>query len=182
MATTIILHVGEDLCQRIPVLETAGLVVQQTETDIPAIRAAFSHGDTFSAVLFHSDISAPSQSAARETRTLSQAPLVLFQNPAAACDENEFNLVIPPLTPPAVWLQQLCELIEQCRGLRERSGQLRLDCATIRSQSDLLRARPAHNRIGPIDPDALWNGETGAIPESKPPEEARPDEGAAKAG
>ena len=182
MATTTILHIGEDLCQRSPVMETVGLVVVQTEIDIPAIRRAFDDGHTFSSVVFQSDISSPPQPTVRETRRLTEAPFVLFQNPAVICDEDEFNLVVPPLTPPAVWLQKLVQLIEDSRRLCRESAQLRRDCAAIRSSSEVLRANSARNRVLPVDPEALWNGEPGAKPEPKPPQESRPENGAAKRG
>ena len=182
MATTTILHIGEDICQRIPVMETAGLVVVQSEMAVPAIRTVFNRGDIFSAVIFHSDLSAPPGPAVCETRNLCEAPFVLFQNPAVQCDEADFNLVIPPLTPPTIWLQKLVEIIEASRELCEQSAQLRQDCAAARNKSETLRAASARNRVCPIDPDALWNGETGAIPDFKPPEESRSDDARAKAG
>jgi hypothetical protein len=171
MATATILHIGEDVCRRIPVIQTAGFAVFQSEISIPAIRTAFDHGDTFSAVVFHSDISSPPELTVHEARNLSQAPFILFQNPAVICDETDFNLVIPPLTPPAIWLQKLVEVIQASRKLCEQSAQLRKDSAAIRTQSQTLRAQSARNRVCPTDPDALWNGENGGIPDPKRPEE-----------
>ncbi|HEV2135498.1 MAG TPA: hypothetical protein VGR47_14790 [Terracidiphilus sp.] len=182
MASTTILHFGDDLCQRIPVMEAAGLMVLQSEISIPAIHTAFDQGDSFSAVIFHCDIVAPPEPAIQEARILSQAPFIFFQNSAVACDESEFNLVIPPLTPPSIWLQKLVELVEDFRVIREESLRLREDCIGVRNKSQALRALSARNRICPIDPDALWNGETGAIPEPKPPEESGPGELRTKAG
>lgn len=183
MATATILHIGEDLCQRIPVMETAGFVVLQSEISVPAIRGAFEVGDDFCAVVFHSDISAPPQPTVRQIRRFSEAPFVLFENPAVSCDQSDFNLVIPPLTPPSIWLQKLTELIQSSRELCESSALLRQDCRAIRSKSELLPSLSARNRICPIDPEALWNGESGSIPESKPPEEElSPDSTRAKAG
>lgn len=183
MPTATILHVGEDLCQRIPVMETAGFIVLRSETTLPAVQNAFQIGDDFCAVVFHSDIFAPPAPTVREIRNLSEAPLVLFENPAVHCDESDFNLVIPPLTPPSIWLQKLTEVIQSSRELRGRSVLLRRDCNAARTKSEVLRAGSARNRICPIDPDALWNGETGSIPASKPPEEeAPPGTSRAKAG
>lgn len=177
MAAATILHVGEDICQRIPVMETAGFVVRQSEIAVPAIHRVFENGDGISAVIFHSDISAPPEPTVRETRSLTDAPLVLFENPAVNCDESEFNLVIPPLTPPAIWLKKLSEVVEASRELRKGSAHLQQDCREVRSRSAELRAESAHNRICPIDSEALWNGESGSIAESKPPEEERGPDG-----
>lgn len=161
MASATILHVGEDVCRRIPVMETAGFAVLQTKIALPAIHAAFDHGDTFAAVIFHNDIHAPSQAAVRETRSLSTAPFVLFQNPAVSCDEGDFDFVIPALTSPAIWLKRLSEAIEDSIKLREQTLRLREDCGAARSQSQSLRAQVARNLKCPADSDAPWRGSSG---------------------
>lgn len=178
MATTTILHVGDDLCQRIPVMQTAGFIVFQSECSIPAIHQAFEREDSFSAVIFHSDISAPPEPALRETRALSPAPFVLFQNPTVVCDNEPFDLIIPALTPPDIWLEKLREIVQAARELCERSQQLRLDCAALRSQSQAIRATSIRNRVSPIDPDALWRGDS----DGKPPQESSPRNNREKAG
>jgi hypothetical protein len=182
MAVNTILHIGEDLCQRIPVMQAAGLMVLQSEISIPAIHTAFHRGDSFSAVIFHCDIVAPPEPAIQEARALSDAPFVFFQNSAVVCDETGFNLVIPPLTPPSIWLQKLVDVIEVSRALRGQAVLLRQDCIGVLGKFQALRAASARNRICPIDPDALWNGETGTIPEPKPDEESSSGEVRAKAG
>lgn len=182
MATNI-LHVGEDLCRRIPVMQTAGFVVLRSEVKILAIHAAFDREEDYSAVVFHNDIAAVSEEAVHETRTLTEAPFVLFQNPTNACDDGEFDLVVPALTPPDVWLQKLREVIQASREIREHSRTLRKDSAAAVSSSRELRARCAISRVPPFDPDVLWRGRDGdGLPESKPPEELRPDELGEKAG
>lgn len=181
MATTI-LHVGEDLCRRIPVMETAGFVVFQSEVKIKAIHVAFDREEDYSAVVFQNDIAAVPEDAVQETRSLSEAPFVLFQNPTVACD-GEFDLVIPALTPPDIWLQKLRDVIQVCREVRERTLKLRKDCADAVSSSRNLRARCASAVVPPIDPNALWRGSDGdGHPESKPPEELHPDGLGEKAG
>lgn len=180
MATTI-LYVGEDLRRRIPVMETAGFVVFQSEVKIKAIHIAFDREKDYSAIVFHNDIAAVPEDAVQETRSLSDAPVVLFQNLTVACD-GEFDLVIPALTPPDIWLQKLRDVIQASRGVRERSVQLRKDCADVRSKSQNLRLKSSRARILPIDPDALWRGDGDGHPESKPPEELHPDGLGEKAG
>lgn len=175
MATTI-LHVGEDLCRRIPVMETAGFVVFQSEVEIRALHTAFNREGDYSAVVFHNDIAAVPEDAVEETRSHSEAPLVLFQNPTVASNDEEFDLVIPALTSPNVWLQKLRDLIQASRETCERSRQLRQDCADVRAKSRSLRLKAAHTRILPIDPDALWRGnDSDGHPDSKLPKESRPD-------
>ncbi|HEX8712719.1 MAG TPA: hypothetical protein VF730_12655 [Terracidiphilus sp.] len=155
MATAKILHVGDDLCQRIPVLSRAGFTVLRSENSIQAISDAFADGDFFSAILFHSDLAAPAEPAIQTTRSLSTAPLVLFQNPTVLCDDHDFDLVIPALTPPDIWLQNLRELVERAHELCEQARQLRKDCESVRSHSQALRASAARNRAIAIDSDVL---------------------------
>lgn len=170
---TTILHVGEDVCQRIPVMETAGFAVLKTKIALPAIHAAFDHGDSFSAVIFHSDIHAPSRAAVYEARNLSTAPFVLFQNPSVSCANEDFDFIIPVLTPPAVWLKGLSQVIADSLKLRERSLQLREDCNAARSWSSSLRTQLARNVKCPVNPDALWRGVSGDSPEFGEPDPSR---------
>jgi hypothetical protein len=172
MATTTILHVGDDICQRIPVMEQAGFVVLQSQGALPALRSILSSGDALSAVVFHSDFTAPPDPVVRETRALSVAPFILFQNPTISCDEDIFDLVIPVLTPPAVWLKKLKDVIRQSRALCERAQQLGADCESVRSQSRALRAASARNRRRSIDPDALWRGKAPDSPDSNSPDDS----------
>ena len=164
-----VLHIGEDFCRRIPVIENAGFAVLQTKIALPDIHAAFDHGDIFSAVVFHSDFHAPPQIIVHEARTLSAAPFVLFQNPTIGFDAAEFDLVIPVLTPPAIWIKKLSDVIEASIQLRDFSTRLREECQAVRSRSVSLREQFARNRLCPIDPATPWRGESGKSPESTRP-------------
>jgi hypothetical protein len=181
MAALSVLHIGDDLCRRIPVMETAGFVVYQSEVKIPAIHIAFEREEGYSAVVFHNDIAAVPEDVVNEARLLSEAPFVLFQNPTVPSNEVEFDLVIPSLTTPDVWLLKLRELIQASRQILEDSIHLRQDCAATRSKSQQLRLASARKRVPPIDPDAIWRGSSiGSFPESKPPQAAAPTNSAKK--
>lgn len=162
MAVATILHVGEDFCRRIPVLERAGFRVFESAGSLPAIERSLSGGDIFSAVTFHCDLAELPDGMVRATRTFSIAPCILFANPALQLEESDFDLVIPALTPPGVWLKRLRDVIEISCRLHEQSLQLRQDCKDVRAQSQLIRAESSRLRVSPIDADALWRGETGS--------------------
>ena len=130
MTTENILHVGADICRRIPVMESAGLQVFQTEDSIPAIRKAFDRGDSFSAITFQTEVSALPWGLVSLTRTLSAAPLILFENPYIYCEKSSFDLVVPAGTSPSRWLKKLQGVIEASRKLREYSSRLCEDYAT----------------------------------------------------
>jgi hypothetical protein len=151
MAPFTILHVGNDTCQRIPVMRTASFVVLQSEDSVPAILKAFLAGDSFSAITFDADISAPSSSIAWAVRRLPAAPLVLFENPSVSYDRSYFDLVIPTLTPPKLWLKKLHDVIEASREQCERSRRLRQEYATIFSALLETRAAGARVPVNPID-------------------------------
>ena len=156
MATATVLHVGDDLCHRIPVMELAGLTVLRTECSVAALEDLFAEGKTFSGIAFHNEIATPLPPLVSTARTFSNAPLVLFQNSLLECDEYLFDLVIPVHTPPTAWLKSLEEAIREGRNLRAESQQLREDCANVRSISRELQRTSSRNRESPIDCDALW--------------------------
>lgn len=167
MASASILHVGNDVCQRIPVLTRAGFAVRRSEDSIQAIRAALTGEDPFSAILFHCDMAPPAETTVHEARSLSDAPLVLFQNPTVLCNDRDFDLVVPVLIPPGIWLKKLKELIEESHRLCEQAHRLHKDCDSVRSQSRSLRASAARNRKVSIDPNAPWQGKSGPPREPK---------------
>lgn len=178
-----ILHVGEDVCRRIPVMETAGFVVFQCKVEIPAIDSAFEQHKDYSAVVFQNDIAAVPENVVATIRSHCEAPLVLFQNPTISSNDEGFDLVIPALTAPDVWLRKLNEAIQTSGDTRERSRRLRSDCADVRSGSQSLRPESSTNRNPLIDADALWRGNDAAgVPRPKPPEEVRPEKLREKAG
>ena len=113
MTTSIILHVGNDICHRIPIMRAASFAVVQSEDSVIAILRAFANGDSFSAITFHADISAPSSSVVWAARKLSAAPVVLFDNPSINHDRSCFDVVIPNLTYPSRWLKDLHDGMKQ---------------------------------------------------------------------
>lgn len=151
-----VLHVGEDVCLRIPVMQSVGLSVVRCECSRNAIHEVFSRGLTAEAVIFHSDLRPPLAEAVHSARTLSVATLVLFQNPTVYFEECEFDLIIHSFTPPAVWLKRLEEVIAASRQGHEFFRNPRDECAEVRAKSRALRALSERNRNSPINPDDIW--------------------------
>ena len=159
MATATILHVGDDPCHRIPVMEQGGLSVVQSECSLGAIQHVLAESPAFSAVTFHNEAYPPAEVVISTARALSAAPLVLFHNPFVHCDPSAFDLVIPVQTSPLVWLKSLHEaILESCR-LRQASAQLRQDCADVRAASQRLQIASGRNQANRIDVDLLWKSE-----------------------
>ena len=171
MGTEKILYVGQDICRRIPVMESAGFTVIQSQNSASEIHSQLIKIN-FSAIAFQCNSYPPQDEMIRATRELSVAPLVLFENPDFQCDESQFDLVIPSLIQPSYWLKALSDVIEEYRQLCEWSRQVRATSENVRSESRELRAaseyvrstyRALHaesrRRISPIDPDAPWRGD-----------------------
>jgi hypothetical protein len=158
MATARILHVGEDTCHRIPVMERAGLVVCRTVCSVDGVRGALASNEKFSALTFHIDADPIPHSVLTVARSLPSA-LVLFENPGIEYDPQSFDLVIPTQTPPLTWLRCLQSVIRSSQELRTSSRQLRDQSAAVRSDFRQLCATMRRHRVDPIDLDRIWRGD-----------------------
>jgi len=174
VAAAALLHVGEDTCHRIPVMEASGLFVVRAECSILSIRRALKSGRQFSIVTFHNDVVAPAIEAVTEVRSATTAPLVLFENPSVACNERDFDLVISAHTPPEIWLQSLRMTIENSRRICDKSRQLRVECEEVRATARELRAAAAHNRIVAFDSVAMWRRDGDSDAENRREDETLP--------
>lgn len=160
MAAATILHVGNDNCHRIPVMENAGLAVVKCEPSVSSVEKAFAGTTAFSGIAFHNQIAASLGTLASTARRLSTAPLILFRNTFADCDEHLFDLVIPVQTPPPVWLKSLEAAISVSCHLQQESELLCQDAAKVRSISQGLQRYSRRLRQTPFDPGALWRDES----------------------
>ena len=165
MSSAMILHVGQDVCQRIPVLERAGFAVMQAEPSMISIRAKFAQEESYSAIAFQADRIPVPEGLVREIVAISSAPLVLFANPNADCDEREFDLIIPALTPPAEWLARLQEVIAASRKLHEYSQRLREVSISAHAHTFAPGEISAGVRVSPIDQNESWRGAREREPE-----------------
>ena len=150
------LHFGADVCNRVLVLRNVGYSVdicpsvaefcppleERAETDAVVV-SALPGRDRSHVVTF--------------TCEHSSARLVLFDNSYAHTDEEQFDLIVPPLMHPEEWLRLVAALIERSRDLnrttaviRERSALLRKDSETLRLNSMIQRERSVSERADPI--------------------------------
>lgn len=159
MAAARVLHVGDDLCHRIPVIEMSGIVVFRSESSAAGLRTSLMKGDLFSALTFQNDMRPPEDVVVSTARELCRAPLILLRNPMIECDERRFDLVIDVEEPPAVWSKTLKQVIEESRRIGEFSRKLRGECEVMRDWSRSLTEMLRRNQVSPIDYDALFRGE-----------------------
>ncbi len=111
-----VVYFGCDECRRVPVLHMAGYAV----ADCPSIlklRSVLQEPGQTSAVLFTGRDEKERKEAVTLARAQSCAPLILFETCNAPGDESDFDLVIPPLTPPQEWLAKIAATIQQRRPI-----------------------------------------------------------------
>ena len=153
MLTAPILYVGDDICRRIPVIERYGARVRRTPCSVSELREALSDGVSYAAVAFHED-TAPIPPDVLAIAAPYPAPLVLFENGSILYDPSCFDLIIPTLTPPGLWLRSIQEVINDSRKLRAESQALRRDSAAVRAEAYSHRSR-AHQLVLALHPGKL---------------------------
>lgn len=144
MATSLV-HFGLDDCHRILVLEQAGYKVDdcQSVRSLLSVLIRFPEPD---AVAIAENIEIDVDEALSLVRSHSTAPTVLFRCSNANCAESAFNLVVPSLTDPRVWLDDLAELIDRSRMLRSYARLVQQQSALIRESAAQAREKSLKER------------------------------------
>jgi len=123
MATRIV-HFGEDTCHRLSVLKSAGYFVAKCD-NVEQLQAALQSEYGADAVLMTDRDGEVPQDAMKVARTYSSAPLILFRDTNRNIAEIGFDLVVPVLTPPEQWLDELGVVIKRSQAIGKRSAKLR---------------------------------------------------------
>lgn len=110
-----VVHFGCDACRRLLVLHMTGYAVDDFSS-ILKFRCALQDSTQTAAVLFTGEDETDRKEALTLARAQSCAPLILFETSNAPADEADFDLVIPPLTPPEEWLGRIAATIQQRRA------------------------------------------------------------------
>ena len=106
-----ILSFGYDACHRWAVLRLAGFTVSQCGS-IRELRDHLMGSNAVDAVIMVEDIVSVPPEAIIVARSYFTGPLVLFEGRYPANHQDLFDLCIPILTRPEVWLPQIDELAE----------------------------------------------------------------------
>jgi len=104
-----LLSFGYDACHRWAVLRLAGFTVSQCDS-IRELRDHLMGSHAVDAVIMVEDIVSVPPEAIIAARSYFTGPLVLFEGRYPANHQNLFDLCIPILTRPEVWLPQIDEL------------------------------------------------------------------------
>lgn len=158
MSTSRILYVGNDTSLRVPVMEAAGFTVLRSKCSIGSIREKLAEKEAVDALVFEED-GAHCYRVVTKVRTLSAVPFVFFRESGIESQEDGFDLIIPVLTRPDVWLDELRLTIQKSGELHRSARRLREESAATRSWSRSLQESSARLREKPIDFNALWRGE-----------------------
>ncbi len=142
-----VLHIGEDDCHRISILESAGYDVQRCGS-LREFQTQLQTGSDGDAIFVTECDGVSPTDAAVLARSRSPAPLILFRTTNRRAPEKRFDLIVDSLEPPEQWLKDVDALIAKSRKLRaqsatliEESRQLRRESAEVRMQSRQERAR-----------------------------------------
>lgn len=147
-----VLYFGPDEWNRVQVFESAGYAVQQClkisdleselKKSLPAV------------VVMNSSAHASFRPALELVRAqAASARIIAFPSPGESGFEKSVDLVVPPLTPPDDWLQELAALLEQSRAVledaivvQEQSATIVRELTAVRQQSAAARAKSAAAR------------------------------------
>jgi hypothetical protein len=133
-----VLCFGVDDCNRSLVLRQVGYEVDRCPNLIE-FRALIRERADAEAVVFTQGPGSDRRQVVTLTREHLHARLVLFNNSYARADEADFDLIIPPLTPPGEWLRQIAALIERGRGLKATATAIREESVLLRKDSEIAR-------------------------------------------
>jgi CxxC-x17-CxxC domain-containing protein len=153
-----ILHFGEELSHRFPILRNAGYAVRRCGTFLEfrdALQSGMEH-DAISLSDLEEDASPLAIAAAR---THSPAPVILFRTrnliafpggsePAGtpAFAETDFDLVVPPFASARAWVGDIAALITSSRSILRHSQWIRGQSALIRQDAQAVREKSRTER------------------------------------
>lgn len=142
-----VIHFGEDVCFRLPVLESAGYSVAECHS-VELLSAAL--GQNPEAVLLEEEPKALTEAAAILIRSRSAASLILFRSEVDSFTAGDFDLVIPSLTPPEEWLSEIATLLERSHSIRMESQTLHRESSSLRQDSAAVRKAVSEERARSI--------------------------------
>jgi len=106
-----ILTFGYDACHRWAVLRLGGYTVHVCES-ITELRDRLMKRSHVDAVIMVEDIVSVPEEAITAAKSYFQGPLILFQSRSRAAYKDSFDLCVPILSGPSVWLPKIESLIQ----------------------------------------------------------------------
>ncbi len=153
-----ILHFGEELSHRFPILRNAGFSIHRCESFLE-FRDALQSGFVHDAVSLSDLEEGATPLAALAARTHSTAPLILFRTrsvvaftaggePAVttALPEAGFDLIVPPFASARAWVGDVASLIARSRSILRQSQRFREQSALLRQDAESEREKSRAER------------------------------------
>ncbi len=140
-----VIHFGEDDCHRLMVLRLAGYSVDECNSLVQLRSALLTDGSADAFCVTEGYKVAPEE-AIHLVRAHTRLPVVLFKASNQSYDGPIFDLVVPSLTPPDVWLNEMERLIAQSKAVRDNSQALIKRSGDLRRQSEALRKKSSDER------------------------------------
>lgn len=140
-----VLYFGPDEWNRVQVFESAGYAVQQClkisdlESELKKSLPAVVVMNSFAHVSFKPALELVHAQAA-------SARIIAFPSPGESGFEKSVDLVVPPLTPPEVWLEDLAALLQRTRAVMEQAISVHERSQTLLLQLSDVRERAAATR------------------------------------
>lgn len=110
-----LIHFGPDDCHRLMVLRSAGYAVEECQSLLQLGRS-LTAGVPADAMLFSDGDGVSPEEALAVAKGFGSLPSILFRSTTQAYEESGFDLVVPSLTPPDVWLNEVDTLIGRTRA------------------------------------------------------------------
>lgn len=149
---------GEDTRHLIPVLQRVGLTVVQSLCTQQDVERSAKEVPNFDAAVFHTDLFPMPPLIIPTIRKLTSGPFIVFETSNTCFDETAFDLIVPPLTPPHLWLAKLRMAILASRYLRAESRLLCTEAANTRLREAALQKESRQELSVKFDMDAFWRG------------------------
>jgi CRP/FNR family transcriptional regulator, cyclic AMP receptor protein len=132
--TARIIHFGIDDFDRLRTLRDAGYSVESSNNPTE-LKSLLSSNEQIDAVAITEVSGSAPSDAISLIRATSDAPLILFRAWNSNAVESEFNLVVPVLAPPDMWLREVAALTEHSRVKRPKSELLRRESRAQQDES-----------------------------------------------
>ncbi len=144
-----VIHFGPDECHRLTVLRSAGYCVDACGS-LPELHASLEAGVTADAVFLSDGEGVEPDQAVSLARSRCSAPVILFCSTNRSYKDSSFDLVVPNLTPPEIWLSEVNSLIAETRSLQSVSNEIVHESVPRRRDAALAlgKCRDERHRTG----------------------------------
>jgi hypothetical protein len=133
-----LIHFGLDNCHRLMVLQSAGYSVDDCAS-LDQLCTSLAAGTGAEAVLMSDNDEPAPEDVVTVARKHSSAPVILFLSSNRTREDSAFDLVVPNLTPPEIWLRDVNALIAKSRVRGVHNGSLRVASVPLRRNPPLWR-------------------------------------------